>query len=68
MTPPDGYGTLEQEAVVRDVVTDDVSGASAADLTKRKKRVKLKKELLKDLLAKTDVKVEEVLLTDIAVQ
>jgi flagellar FliL protein len=66
--PPDGYGTLEQEAVVRDIVTDDVSGAGAADLTKRKKRAKLKKELLKDLLAKTDVKVEEVLLTDIAVQ
>jgi flagellar basal body-associated protein FliL len=67
-TPPDGYGTLEQEAVVRDIITDEVSGAGAADLTKKKKRAKLKKALLKDLLAKTDVKVEEVLLTDIAVQ
>src|ERR1700754_2974196 len=24
--PPEGYGTLEQEAVVRDIVTDEVSG------------------------------------------
>jgi len=66
--PPEGYGTLEQEAVVRDIITDEVSGVAAADLVKRKKRAKLKKALLKDLLAHTDVKVEEVLLTDIAVQ
>jgi flagellar basal body-associated protein FliL len=66
--PPEGYGTLEQEAVVRDIVTDDVSGASSNDLIKRKKRTKLKRKLLKDLKVKTDVKVEEVLLTDIAVQ
>jgi hypothetical protein len=53
---------------VRDVITDEVSGVGADDLVKRKKRAKLKKALLKDLLAHTDVKVEEVLLTDIAVQ
>jgi flagellar FliL protein len=66
--PPEGYGTLEQEAVVRDIVTDEVSGADSDDLVKRKKRAKLKKKILKQLKAHTDVKTHEVLLTDIAVQ
>jgi flagellar basal body-associated protein FliL len=66
--PPEGYGTLEQEAIVRDIVTDEVSGVDSDDLVKRKKRTKLKRKLLKMLKLHTDVKVEEVLLTDIAVQ
>ena len=66
--PPEGYGTLEQEAVVRDIITDEVSGADSDDLVKRKKRAKLKKRILKQLKSHTDVKTHEVLLTDIAVQ
>lgn len=66
--PPEGYGTLEQEAVVRDIITDEVSGADSDDLVKRKKRVKLKKKILKKLKVHSDVKTEDVLLTDIAVQ
>ena len=66
--PPEGYGTLEQEALLRDIVTDEVSGEEADDLTNRKKRAKLKKKLVKEMKAHTDVKVHEVLLTDIAVQ
>lgn len=66
--PPEGYGTLEQEALIRDIVTDEVSGEESDDLTKRKKRVKLKKKLLKEIKGHTDVKVHEILLTDIAVQ
>ena len=54
--PPEGYGTLEQEAVVRDIVTDEVSGADSDDLIKRKKRAKLKKKILKQIKAHTDVK------------
>ena len=66
--PPEGYGTLEQEAVIRDIVVDEVSGVESDDLTKRKLRTKLKKKILKQIKAHSDVKVEEVLLTDIAVQ
>ena len=66
--PPEGYGTLEQEAVVRDIVTDKVSGARSDDLVSRKKRKKLKKHIYKELKSHSDVKVHEVLLTDIAVQ
>jgi flagellar basal body-associated protein FliL len=66
--PPEGYGTLEQEAVIRDIVVDEASGVGSDDLTKRKKRAKLKKKILKEIKSHSDVKVEEVLLTDIAVQ
>jgi flagellar basal body-associated protein FliL len=66
--PPEGFGTLEQEAVIRDLVVDQASGVSSDDLTKRKLRTKLKKKILKQIKAHSDVKVEEVLLTDIAVQ
>lgn len=68
VNPPEGYGTLEQEAVVRDIVTDELSGAESDELVKRTKRTRLKKKLLKELKSHSDVKVHEVLLTDIAVQ
>jgi flagellar FliL protein len=67
-TPPEGFGPLEQEAVVRDVITDTVSGASSSQLVSRKGRQKLKKRVLKRLGKETDVKVNDVLFTDIAVQ
>ena len=66
--PPEGFGTLEQEAVVRDIVVDEASGIEADELTDRKLRTKLKKKILKQIKSHSDVKVEEVLLTDIAVQ
>ena len=47
-----------------DVVTDQ----SANDLTSRKGREEIKTKILKRLKAQTDVKVHEVLLTDVAVQ
>jgi flagellar basal body-associated protein FliL len=66
--PPTGYGVLAQEAVVRDIVTDVVTDESARDLTTKKGREEIKKEILKRLKAQTDVKAHEVLLTDVAVQ
>lgn len=66
--PPEGYGVLPQEAVVRDIVTDVVTNGSARDLTTRKGRERLKKRILKRLHKQTDVEAEDVLLTDIAVQ
>jgi flagellar basal body-associated protein FliL len=67
-TPPDGYGALPQEAVVRDIITDVVTDKSANDLTSRKGRDEIKALILKRLNTQTDVKVHDVLLTDIAVQ
>jgi flagellar basal body-associated protein FliL len=66
--PPEGYGALPQEAVVRDIVTDVVTDESAASLTSRKGRERIKTEILKRLKTQTDVKVHNVLLTDVAVQ
>jgi flagellar FliL protein len=68
VAPPEGFGTLEQEAVLRDIIVNEVSGVSSDDLIKRKPRAKLKKALLKEITSHSDVKVHEVLLTDIAVQ
>ena len=67
-TPPEGYGALEQEAAVRAVITDTITDASTKDLTNRKKRAKLRDEVLKDIKAHTDVKPNDVLFTDVAVQ
>jgi flagellar FliL protein len=67
-TPPEGYGALPQEAAVRAVITDTITDAGERDLTARKRRSKLRDECLKEIKAHTDVKAEDVLFTDVAVQ
>jgi flagellar FliL protein len=67
-TPPEGFGTMSQEAVVRDIITNDLTGAKDTDLINRKGRIRMKEEILKDLNAHTDVKVKDVLFTDVTVQ
>ena len=66
--PPEGFGTLPQEAVIRDIVTDRLTDDNADSLVTENGRDKLKKSLLLSIKKKTDVKVEEVLFTDVAVQ
>jgi flagellar FliL protein len=65
---PDGFGAMNQEAVVRDVITDDLTDIKDNDLISRDGRVRVKDEILKDLKKHTDVKVEDVLFTDVTVQ
>lgn len=65
---PDGYGTLPQEALVRDIVTDALTGVSANDLINKTKRKHVKEEIVADIKGHTDVKIEEVIFTDVAVQ
>ena len=67
-TPPTGYGTLPQEAVVRAIITDSLTDEPAAHLTHEKQRLKLQKAILARIKKETDVSVEDVLLTDLAVQ
>ena len=67
-TPPEGYGALEQEAAVRAVVTDMITDVSARDLTNRRRRTRLRKKILKEIEAHTDVSPNDVLFTDVAVQ
>jgi flagellar basal body-associated protein FliL len=66
--PPTGYGTLPQEAVVRAIITDSLTDEPASRLVHEKSRAKLQKTILRRLQKETDVKVEDVMLTDLAVQ
>jgi flagellar basal body-associated protein FliL len=66
--PPDGFGAMSEEAVVRDVITNDLTDAKDTDLIDRDGREKIKAVILKDLKAQTDVKVDDVLFTDVTVQ
>lgn len=67
-TPPDGFGPLPQEAAVRAVITDETTNASADDLVDRGGRNRLRKRLLKSIRRETDVKAQDVLFPDVAVQ
>jgi flagellar basal body-associated protein FliL len=66
--PPDGFGPLPQEAVIRDIVTDTLTDRADHDLISRQGRERLKKRIISAIDARTDVKVEDVLFTDVAVQ
>lgn len=66
--PPEGYGTLEQEAIIRSLVVDQVTAVSASELANRERREKLKRKILKQIKKHSDVKAEEVLITDVALQ
>jgi flagellar FliL protein len=68
VAPPDGFGPLPQEAAVRDIVTDTLTDRGDKDLIDRAGRERLKKRILRAIKAKTDVKAEDVLFTDVAVQ
>jgi flagellar basal body-associated protein FliL len=67
-TPPEGFGTLAQEAAVRDVVTDVVTGQNGDELVSARGRQQVKREILDGIRSRTDVRVNEVLLPDVAVQ
>ena len=66
--PPEGYGALVQEPLVRAIVTDVLTDATADDLTGAKHRNELEEKIAKRIDKTTDVKVHEVLFTDVAVQ
>jgi len=65
---PEGYGALPQEALVRAIVTDTLTDQTADHLTSEASRTRLQRKILKRLTQETDVKADEVLFTDLAVQ
>jgi len=67
-TPPEGFGTLEQEPLVRQIVTDTITGATAADLTSRKDRHHMQVEIRKEVDKTTDVKTKAIVFSDLVVQ
>ena len=66
--PPEGFGADPQEALLRDILVDEVTGRDAEELQDRKQRHHLKQEIVKEIRQNTDVEVEHVLFTDLAVQ
>jgi flagellar protein FliL len=66
--PPEGFGAMPQEAVVRSVISDAVSDVSARDVDSASGRQRLRKDILADLKKETDVKAEDVVFTDFVVQ
>jgi flagellar FliL protein len=67
-TPPEGFGALAQEPVVRDIVTDELTDADADRLKSHAGRDALKHTILNAIRHRTDVKVDDVLLMDVTVQ
>jgi flagellar FliL protein len=67
-TPPEGYGPEPQEALVRDLITDELTDSTDEDLISKEGREHLKEKLLKAIKKHTDVHAEEVLFPDVTVQ
>jgi flagellar basal body-associated protein FliL len=66
--PPEGFGTLPEEAAVRDIITNLITDQNSGTLTSEAGREHLKSEILAAISKGTDVKVHEILFTDLAVQ
>ncbi len=67
-TPPEGYGAEPQEAVIRDIITNELTDATDRELIGHEGREKIKKRILESIKKHTDVHVEEVLFPDVTVQ
>jgi flagellar protein FliL len=61
-------GTLPEEAVVRDIITNELTDSTASSLIHADQRTKLKQKILLAIRSNTDVKLTDVLFTDVAVQ
>ena len=66
--PPEGYGAMTQEAIVRAIVTDALTGRDAADLEDARKRDRLRKEIVERIHEETDVHADDILFPDLTVQ
>ena len=66
--PPAGFGAMAQEAVVRDLITDALTGLPQHHLVDGRAREALKKRVARTINKHTDVHVDDVLFTDVTVQ
>jgi flagellar FliL protein len=63
-----GTATLPEDAAVRAIITNDLTGLPTSTLIDRSARNAVEQKILKDLQTKTDVKLTQVLFTDVVVQ
>jgi hypothetical protein len=66
--PPEGFGTLEEEPLVRQIVTDTLTGVPAANLTSRKMRHHFQTEIRRNVDRSTDVETKGIVFSDLVVQ
>ena len=66
--PPEGYGAMTQEAIVRAIVTDALTGKDASELEDARKRDRLRKEIVERIHDETDVYADDILFPDLTVQ
>ena len=66
--PAEGYGTMPQEPLVRDIITDTLTDVAGDELTNGRGRNELKHKIKLRIKKLTDVPVHEVLFTDVSVQ
>jgi flagellar basal body-associated protein FliL len=66
--PPDGFGTLPEEPAIRDIITNTLTNETSPALISTSGRDRLKHQILKAITSGTDVKIVDVLFTDVAVQ
>jgi flagellar basal body-associated protein FliL len=67
-TPPEGYGAMAQEAIIRAIVTDELTGKAAEELEDDKKRDNLREHILERIHKETDVHADDILFPDLTVQ
>ena len=61
-------GTLPEEPLVREIITDVITGQTGSTLESDSGRRNIQKEIAADIRKQTDVKVEAVLIPDFTVQ
>ncbi|HEX3615353.1 MAG TPA: flagellar basal body-associated FliL family protein [Solirubrobacteraceae bacterium] len=66
--PPTGFGSLTEEAVIRAIITNDVTDQPESSLITGKGRAILESKILSDIKSQTDTLVNKIYFTDVAVQ
>jgi len=61
-------GTLPEEPIVREIITDTITNQSGEQLISASGRKAIRGKILSDIRAQTDLKVESVLFPDLTVQ
>ncbi len=67
-TPPEGYGAMSQEAIIRAIVTDELTGKPAEELEDARKRDKVREHIVERIHKETDVEADDILFPDLTVQ
>jgi flagellar basal body-associated protein FliL len=66
--PPTGFGSLTEEAVIRAIITNDVTDQPENALITEKGRMALEHRILSNIKTQTDTLVNNIYFTDVAVQ